>query len=77
MKDVDSQKEEKLRLFKLAVEKQTKIMKENISGEGLDIPMLGIREALKLLDKDLPKVFTDDVYSSCNLFQLSTSQVKF
>lgn len=53
------------------------IMTENINGEGMDIPMLGIREALKEVypDKDLPELFRDEVYQSSNLFQLSTSQV--
>ena len=36
-------KDEKLAAFKTAIKKQTQVMIENISGEGLDIPLLGIR----------------------------------
>ena len=34
---------EKLSLFKKAMKKQIKVLKGNIFGEGLDIPLLGIR----------------------------------
>eukprot|EP00094_Tigriopus_californicus_P009154 TCALIF_08825-PA protein Name:"Similar to Cha Choline O-acetyltransferase (Drosophila melanogaster)" AED:0.27 eAED:0.27 QI:137/0.87/0.77/1/0.87/0.88/9/137/551 len=66
----------RLDLFKRAMNKQTKIMSENITGEGLDIPMLGIREACKILRpaQELP-LFVDESYSRSVLFQLSTSQV--
>eukprot|EP00095_Tigriopus_kingsejongensis_P012708 maker-scaffold22_size673200-snap-gene-5.47 protein:Tk12708 transcript:maker-scaffold22_size673200-snap-gene-5.47-mRNA-1 annotation:"choline o-acetyltransferase" len=66
----------KLTLFKKAMNKQTRIMTENITGEGLDIPLLGIREACMLLRPDEEMaLFTDVNYSQAALFQLSTSQV--
>ena len=40
-KNVDTKKE----LFKAAIVKQTQVMKENIFGEGVDIPLLGIKNA--------------------------------
>ena len=51
-------------------------MKENIFGEGLDIPMLGIRMACQELwpDKVL-EIFDDPVFQMSNHFKLSTSQV--
>ena len=42
-------KEAKKELFKDAIVKQTKVMKENIFGEGVDIPLLGIRRAAEEL----------------------------
>lgn len=76
MLDETKEDKEKLNLFKRAMNKQTKIMGENITGEGLDIPMLGIREACKILrpSEELP-LFMDESYSQSVLFQLSTSQV--
>ena len=51
-------------------------MKENIFGEGLDIPMLGIRKTCEELwpDKTLD-LFKDPVFQISNHFKLSTSQV--
>jgi choline O-acetyltransferase len=64
--------------FRKALSKQSKVMKENIFGEGLDIPLLGIREACRsVLDGKLPDVFEDPVYRESNLFKLSTSQVSW
>ncbi len=40
----DASKDDRLAAFKKAIGKQTKVMLENITGQGLDIPMLGIRE---------------------------------
>ena len=69
-------KEEKKELFKDAIVKQTKIMKENIFGEGVDIPLLGIRRAAEELwpEEPLP-LFKDPTYDLANKFKLSTSQV--
>ena len=79
MKDSESTTSQRLNLFKEAISKQTTIMKENITGEGLDIPLLGIREAARKLKPDQTiELFDDDddVYKKSNLFQLSTSQVR-
>ena len=63
-------------LFKDAIVKQTKVMKENIFGEGVDIPLLGIRRAAEELwpSEPLP-MFKDPTYDLANKFKLSTSQV--
>ena len=65
-------------------------MTDNITGKGLDIPMLGIRRAVEEiwtsdLDNDsnqqgksavhLKTLFEDPVFDIANKFKLSTSQV--
>ena len=55
---------------------QTQIMVENITGFGMDIPMLGIREATRALRADPVALFADGVYTASNLFQISTSQAR-
>jgi hypothetical protein len=53
-------------------------MKENIFGEGLDIPVLGIRMACQELWPDkTPEIFQDPIFKTANHFKLSTSQVCF
>ena len=67
-----------------------KVMTDNISGKGLDNPMLGIRRAVNeiwnsssVLDsernsdnsKHLKAIFQDPVFDTANKFKLSTSQV--
>ena len=63
--------------FRLAMAKQSRLIRENINGEGLDIPLLGLRQVCKhLRPKQRIELFDDDdVYRKSNLFQLSTSQV--
>ena len=55
---------------------QTQIMVENITGFGMDIPMLGIREATRALRAEPVALFADGVYTTSNLFQISTSQAR-
>lgn len=76
MEDKDVGKEDKKGLLRQAIKAQTVIMKENIFGEGVDVPLLGIRRAAEALwpSEALP-VFTDQTFSNANLFKLSTSQV--
>lgn len=51
-------------------------MVDNITGQGLDVPLLGIREALRSLGElDNVPMFQDKAYEKSLLFQLSTSQV--
>jgi len=51
-------------------------MVDNILGLGLDIPLLGLREATKQLGLwDKQNVFKDQAYERLNQFLLSTSQV--
>ena len=66
-------------------------MKDNITGKGMDIPMLGIRRAVNeiwntkadyLSDEEiqdtahLKALFDDPVFDTANHFKLSTSQVR-
>lgn len=54
-------------------------MVDNILGQGIDIHILGLREAAKetspTASSPLPKLFTDPSYRLANKFLLSTSQV--
>lgn len=71
--------EKKLELWNDAVTFQTKEMIDNIVGNGMDIHMLGLREAardtLPTSAHSLPEMFTDETYKIANRFLLSTSQV--
>ncbi|XP_045460788.1 choline O-acetyltransferase isoform X2 [Harmonia axyridis] len=71
--------EEKLRLWNEAVRQQTREMIDNILGEGIDIHLLGLKEAAKDTSPHanfpLPEIFTDSSYRLANTFLLSTSQV--
>lgn len=70
------QKEHLRELFRCAVARQTEIMVKNILGNGIDIPLLGLREASRELNGTLHELFTDESYAISNCFLLSTSQVK-
>ena len=62
-------------------------MTDNITGKGLDVPILGIRKAVEeiwpsaeLQGKEeskthLKAIFEDPVFETANKFKLSTSQV--
>uniref|UniRef100_A0A8D8YHI3 Choline O-acetyltransferase n=1 Tax=Cacopsylla melanoneura TaxID=428564 RepID=A0A8D8YHI3_9HEMI len=64
----------KLDLFDLAIKKQTQIMKENIQGEGIDLHLLGLKQAA--LENNVPcELFNDSAYKMSQYFKLSTSQV--
>lgn len=62
-------------LFRKAVIRQTDIMVQNILGNGIDIPLLGLREASREVDGDFHELFTDESYKIAQCFMLSTSQV--
>ena len=47
MMDSNLGKEEKRNKLKTAIAKQTKVTKENIFGEGVDVPLLGRYKAMK------------------------------
>lgn len=64
-------------LFRTAVARQTDIMVQNILGNGIDIPLLGLREASLEVEGDYHELFTDDTYKIAQCFMLSTSQVTF
>lgn len=63
-------------LFQKAVKRQTEIMISNILGNGVDIPMLGLREGCREVEGELHELFTDESYAIANDFLLSTSQVR-
>lgn len=48
----------------------------NILGNGIDIPLLGLREASKEVDGEYHELFTDESYKIAQCFLLSTSQVQ-
>lgn len=51
-------------------------MVQNILGNGIDIPLLGLREASRDVEGDYHELFTDEGYKTSQCFLLSTSQVK-
>ncbi|CAG9860188.1 unnamed protein product [Phyllotreta striolata] len=71
--------EKKIELWNTAVAVQTQEMIDNILGRGIDLHILGLREASKetspVASSPLPKIFTDPSYRVANKFLLSTSQV--
>ncbi|XP_067619389.1 choline O-acetyltransferase isoform X2 [Eurosta solidaginis] len=67
---------DKLReLFRIACTRQTEIMVQNILGHGIDIPLLGLREASKKFNNGkVHELFAHETYKTANIFLLSTSQ---
>ena len=64
------------RYFELAIKKQTKVMTDNITGKGLDVPLLGLREAVKEAGLwEYQDLFGHQTYNIINHFKLSTSSV--
>ena len=69
-------RDDKRKLFDVAIKKQTKVMLDNISGKGLDIPLLGLREGVKEAGlQEFQELFQHQSYATLNHFKLSTSQV--
>ena len=69
-------RDDKRKLFDVAIKKQTKVMLDNISGKGLDIPLLGLREGVKEAGlQEFQELFHHQSYTTLNHFKLSTSQV--
>ncbi|XP_053671226.1 choline O-acetyltransferase [Anopheles nili] len=72
----DVKKKDHLReLFRCAAARQTEVMVQNILGYGIDIHLLGLREACREQEGTLHDLFTDECYKIANCFLLSTSQV--
>ncbi|KAF5300477.1 hypothetical protein FQA39_LY02276 [Lamprigera yunnana] len=71
--------DEILNLLNIAIKAQTKEMIDNILGHGIDIHLLGLREAAKDTSptamSELPELFKDETYRLANTFLLTTSQV--
>ncbi|CAL4163589.1 unnamed protein product, partial [Meganyctiphanes norvegica] len=61
--------------FKEALALQTEIMGNNIQGRGIDIHLLGLKEASQEILMETPEFFTDSSFEIANHFRLSTSQV--
>lgn len=75
-KSVDrSDSTERIRKFHAAVEKQTAIMVENITGEGIDIHLLGLKQQAIEAGIPVPKLLQDETFKIANYFGMSTSQV--
>ncbi|XP_078497246.1 choline O-acetyltransferase [Lissotriton helveticus] len=66
---------EKMHYLKEAIKAQTNYTILAITGMAIDNHMLGLREVARELYKDLPEIFTDEMYQTSNRFILSTSQV--
>nr|XP_034185279.1 choline O-acetyltransferase-like [Osmia lignaria] len=62
-------------LFDLAVQRQTKEMTDNITGQGIDNHLMGLRYTAKEVGEPIPELFTNQAYEIINHFSLSTSQV--
>ncbi|XP_012137207.2 choline acetyltransferase isoform X1 [Megachile rotundata] len=62
-------------LFDLAVQRQTKEMNDNITGQGIDNHLMGLRYTAKETGEPMPEIFTNQAYEIVNHFALSTSQV--
>lgn len=69
------QKDHLRELFRCAVARQTEVMVKNILGNGIDIPLLGLREASIEVTGEMHELFTDESYNISQCFLLSTSQV--
>lgn len=50
-------------------------MVQNILGNGIDIPLLGLREASREVEGEYHELFNDESYKIAQCFMLSTSQV--
>ena len=71
-----SSKDDRRKMFDAAIKQQTKVMLDNISGKGLDIPLLGLREGVKEAGlQEFQELFDHESYTTLNHFKLSTSQV--
>ncbi|XP_071440594.1 choline O-acetyltransferase isoform X2 [Hetaerina americana] len=71
-----SNEKRRIELMEAALRRQTEITIENILGEGIDIHLLGLREAAKEAGEVLPVLFRDDeAFRLANHFSLSTSQI--
>ncbi|XP_053977958.1 choline O-acetyltransferase isoform X2 [Hylaeus volcanicus] len=74
--DEGTKRQERIKeLFDLAVQRQTKEMNDNITGQGIDNHLMGLRYAAKEAGEPVPEIFADEAYAIINHFALSTSQV--
>nr|DBA15443.1 TPA: hypothetical protein GDO54_004653 [Pyxicephalus adspersus] len=66
---------EKMIFLQNAIEAQTNYTILAITGKAIDNHLLALRELAKEHCKELPEIFTDEMYLTSNRFVLSTSQV--
>ncbi|CAI9571045.1 unnamed protein product, partial [Staurois parvus] len=66
---------EKMAYLQNAIEAQTNYTILAITGKAIDNHLLALRELAREHFKELPEIFTDDLYLISNRFILSTSQV--
>ncbi|XP_051530249.1 choline O-acetyltransferase-like [Myxocyprinus asiaticus] len=66
---------ERMEKLRAAVNAQTQITVQAITGMGTDNHLLGLREVAKEMKMEMPEIFTDEAYRISNNFILSTSQV--
>ncbi|XP_076243801.1 choline acetyltransferase [Calliopsis andreniformis] len=74
--DEGTKRQERIKeLFDLAVQRQTKEMNDNITGQGIDNHLMGLHYCAKEAGEVVPDIFTDEAYRIVHHFALSTSQV--
>ncbi|XP_038600079.1 choline O-acetyltransferase [Tachyglossus aculeatus] len=66
---------EKMQRLREAIRAQTEYTILAITGMAIDNHLLGLREVAREFCKELPEMFTDEMYLTSNRFILSTSQV--
>ncbi|KAJ2546951.1 Carnitine O-acetyltransferase mitochondrial, partial [Coemansia sp. RSA 1933] len=74
MTDPGTDVQERIRLFKLALEKHTKLTREAAAGQGVDRHLLGLRMVLGP-GEGKPEIFEDPAYGYSSHWYLSTSQI--
>ncbi|CAG5122725.1 unnamed protein product, partial [Candidula unifasciata] len=70
----ESTEDDKYRLLMEAVQWQQDYTLDTVLGHGIDLHLLGLREAATELGIPTPELFTDPSYKELNTFRLSTSQ---
>ncbi|BFZ18019.1 hypothetical protein BsWGS_21058 [Bradybaena similaris] len=71
----ETTEDEKYRLLMEAVQWQQDYTLDTVLGHGIDLHLLGLREAAVELGIPTPQLFTDPSYKELNTLRLSTSQV--
>ncbi|KAJ1773561.1 Carnitine O-acetyltransferase mitochondrial [Coemansia sp. RSA 1813] len=74
MADPTTNTQERIRLFRLSLEKHTKLTREAVAGKGVDRHLLGLRMVLQQ-GEGKPEIFEDPAYSYSSHWYLSTSQI--
>ncbi|KAI7834942.1 acyltransferase ChoActase/COT/CPT [Kickxella alabastrina] len=67
-------RQERIRLFRLALDRHTRLTREAVEGLGVDRHLLGLRMCLHA-DEEMPALFEDSAYAYSSHWFLSTSQI--